>query len=56
LPKLVNTHYVPGYGGFVPGMKAENPFAGNISRLAKDKVANFDKIRFTGGDFNDYKE
>jgi hypothetical protein len=40
----------------VPGIKSENPFAGNISRLAKEKIAQFDKKRFTGGDFNDYKE
>lgn len=56
LPKLINTHHVPGYGGFVPGMKSENPFAKTFTTLAKDKINSFDLKRFTGSQFNDYKE
>jgi hypothetical protein len=42
----------------VPGMKSENPFAKNTSRLSKEKIQNFDYKRFTGSDFynDNYKQ
>ena len=56
LPKLLNSYFPPGYSGFVPGMKSENPYANDFTRLAKEKVDHIDKRRFTGTDDNDYKE
>lgn len=45
-PKLLNTHYIPRYAGFVPGMNSENPFGATYSRLAKNQIDNFDNKRF----------
>jgi hypothetical protein len=45
-PKLLNTHYIPRYAGFVPGMNSENPFGATYSRLAKTQIDNFDNKRF----------
>ncbi len=56
LPKLINTHYLPKYGGTVPGMKSENPFASSSTRTAKEKIVDFDRQRFNIGNSHDYKE
>ena len=45
-PKLLNTHYIPRYAGFVPGMKSENPFGATYSKLAKKQIDDFDNKRF----------
>jgi hypothetical protein len=37
-------------------MKAENPFAKNFTRLAKERISDFDKNRFSGFDFSNTKE
>ncbi len=59
LPKLKNTYYVPGYKGFVPGMKSENPFAKSASRLSSDKIKEFERKqrKFTiENNINDLRE
>jgi len=55
-PKLENTHFIPGYKGFVPGLVSENPIASNITRLSKEQINSHDKKRFTGNDSSDYKQ
>ncbi len=56
LPKLINTHYLPKYGGTVPGMKSENPFGSNFTKAGKEKIIEFNKKRFQIGSRDDYKE
>lgn len=55
LPKLVNKHFVPGTGCFVPGMKAENSFGATFTNLANDRIKDFDKKRFDGTSRADFK-
>lgn len=43
---MVNTHYIPGYKGFVPGIISENAFAANYTKLAKEKIKEFQDQRF----------
>ncbi len=43
---MLNKHYVPGYAGFVPGMKSENPFAKTTQSLAKENIKTFTEKRF----------
>jgi hypothetical protein len=52
----MNTHYLPKYGGAVPGMKSENPFASNSTKAGKEKIIDFNKKRFNIGAPDDYKE
>lgn len=45
-PKLLNSFHIPRYGGFVPGMKSENPFGKTYTKLAQEQIDKFDNKRF----------
>jgi len=43
----MNKHYVPGYVGFVPGLKNDNPFAKTLQSLSKENIKLFTEKRFS---------
>lgn len=55
-PKILNKHIIPGYNGFVPGIKSEVPFAKTYGRIVNDRLNKYDKKRFNNITVEDYRE